>query len=248
MTIMTQPPLSVVSPSGIGAGIPLSQGPTSHMGMNARYQPKDPSKRYTGLIFVVVLHALLGYVLVSGLARKGLDIIKKPLEAVVIQEVIIPPPPPPPPPKKIEPVPQAPKVEAPPPPFVPPPEVAPQVSTAPVITAVATPPPAPVVIAPPPPPVVAPPAPPAPKVNKADIGVACPTQVAPEMPRKAIQDGTTGVVRAQALIKDGVVKEVTILSGPRVFHIPVRTAMLQYKCTNDAGEILATQEFNFKLE
>ncbi len=244
-------PASVSATAGAG-GTALPQGATSHMGMNVRYQPKDPSKRYTGLIFVVVLHALLGYALVSGLARKGLDIIKKPLEAVVIQEVIIPPPPPPPPPppKKIEPVPQAPKVEAPPPPFVPPPEVAPQVSTAPVITAVATPPPAPVVIAPPPPPVVvAPPAPaPLPKVNKADMAVACPTQVAPEMPRKAIQDGTTGVVRAQALIKDGAVKEVTILSGPRIFHTPVRNAMLQYKCTNDAGEILATQEFNFKLE
>ncbi len=247
MTTMTQP---LSTAPATGAGTVLPQSTASHMGMNVRYRPKDPSKRYTGLIFVIVLHALLGYALVSGLARKGLDIIKKPLEAVVIQEVIIPPPPPPPPPpKKIEPVPQAPKVEAPPPPFVPPPEVAPQVSTAPVITAVATPPPAPVVIAPPPPPVVAPPAPaPAPKVNKADIGVACPTQVAPEMPRKAIQDGTAGVVRAQALIKDGAVKEVTILSGPRIFHTPVRNAMLQYKCTNDSGEILATQEFNFKLE
>ena len=69
--------------------------PASHMGDNYRYQPKDQSKRYTGIVVVVLLHALLGYVLVSGLARKGLEIIKKPLEAVVIQEVIIPPPPPP---------------------------------------------------------------------------------------------------------------------------------------------------------
>ena len=231
--------------------------PGSHMGANYRYQAKDPSKRYTGIIFVVVLHALLGYALVSGLARKGLDIIKKPLEAVVIQEVVIPPPPPsppPPPPKKIEPPPQAPKVVAPPPPFVPPPEVAPPVSAAPTIEAVATPPPEPAVIAPPPPPVVEaappPPAPPPPpKVTpKTDIGVACPTQVAPDMPRRALQDGTGGVVRAQALIRDGVVKEVTILSGPRVFHTAVRNAMLQYKCTSGAGDVLTTQEFNFKIE
>ena len=48
---------------------------------------------------------------------------------------------------------------------------------------------------------------------------------------------------------DGVVKEVTILSGPRVFHAAVRTAMLDYRCTNDGtGDVLATQEFNFKLE
>ena len=231
---------------------PASMG-VSHMGANFRYQPKDQSKRYTGIIFVVLLHALLGYVLVSGLARKGLEIIKKPLEAVVIQEVIIPPPPPPPPPKEIKPPEQkAPKVEAPPPPFVPPPEVAVAPSTAPTIEASVAPPPAPVVIAPPPPVVVeAPPAPPAPpKPNRADIGVACPTQVPPEMPRKAIQDGATGVVVAKALIRDGVVKEVTILSGPRIFHAAVRAAMLQYKCSSDAGSggIEATQEFSFKTE
>ena len=241
-------PLPAFSPATAGVTtLPGSGG--SHMGANYRYQPKDPSKRYTGIIFVVVLHAQLGYALVSGLARKGLDIIKKPLEAVVIQEVIIPPPPPPPPPpKKIEPPPLAPKVVAPPPPFVPPPEVAPPVSAAPSIAAVATPPPEPVVIAPPPPPVVvAPPAPPK-APPKTDIGVACPTQVPPEMPRKAIQDGTAGVVRAQALIRDGVVKEVTILSGPRIFHAAVRGAMLQYKCTAEPGDVLATQEFGFKIE
>ena len=250
MTLPTPTPMVTTAMSTI------ADDAGSHMGASYRYQPKDPSKRTAGIVFVVVLHALLGYALVSGLARKGLDIIKKPLQAVVIQEVIIPPPPPPPPPppKKIEPPPLAPKVVAPPPPFVPSPEVAPPISAAPVITAVATPPPEPVVIAPPPPVVEAPPAPPAPpppppKVTpKTDIGVACPTQVAPDMPRRALQDGTGGVVRAQALIRDGVVKEVTILSGPRVFHTAVRNAMLQYKCTADAGDVLATQEFSFKIE
>jgi protein TonB len=178
------------------------------------------------------------------MARQGLNFIKKPLEAVVIQEVIIPPPPPPPPPKEIKPLEQnAPKVDA-PPPFVPPPDIPSTVSNAPTITSVAQPPPTPAVIAPPPPVVVAHVA----KPNRSDIGVACPTQVPPEMPRKALQDGTEGVVRAQALIKDGIVKEVTILSGPRVFHAAVKAAMLQYKCTQDAIEVIAVQEFNFKLE
>ena len=94
----------------------------------------------------------------------------------------------------------------------------------------------------------APVAPPKPAPNRGDLRVACPTQVAPEMPRKAIQDGSEGVVRAQALVKDGAVKEVTILSGPRVFHAAVKAAMMQYKCTQDATEILATQEFVFKIE
>lgn len=215
------------------------------IGMNYRYQPKDPSRRIKGLVIVIALHAFLGYALVSGMARKGLNFIKKPLEAVVIQEVIIPPPPPPPPPKKVEVPKDLPKVEAPPPPYVPPPDVAPQVSsTAPSIMSTAVVPKAPAVIAPPPPP--APPAKPAP--NRNDIGVACPTQVQPEMPRKAMQEGTEGVVKAQIRIKGGVIQEVTILSGPRVFHAAVKAAMLQYKCISDGAEVVATQEFNFKLE
>lgn len=211
------------------------------LGMEYSYEQRDPSRRLKGIIIVVLVHAVIGWALVSGMARKGLDLIKKPLEAVVIQEVIIPPPPPPPPPKQIKP-PDAPPTEA-PPPFVPPPDVPPPaVSTAPTIVATAAPPPAPVVIAPPPPP-----APPA--KNRSDIAVACPTQVPPEMPRKALQEGTTGEVRAQALISGGQVKSVEILSGPRVFHAAVRAAMMQYKCSNDgSGDVLATQVFNFKVE
>jgi protein TonB len=206
------------------------------------YRPKDPSRRYKGIAVVVVLHLFIGWAIVSGTARNALVALKKPLEAVVIQEVIIPPPPPPPP-KEIKP-PEAMKVDAPPPPFVPPPDVAPQTtSNAPSITSVATPPPTPAVIAPPP---VA--APPRPAPNRQDLRVACPTQVPPEMPRKAIQDGSEGVVKAQALVKNGAVQEVTILSGPRVFHAAVKAAMMQYKCTADATEVVATQEFVFKIE
>ena len=212
------------------------------------YGTHDPSSRVKGIVIVVVLHVLIGYALVSGMARKGLDLIKKPLEAVVIQEVIIPPPPPPPP-KKVEPPKELPKVQAPPPPFVPPPDVAPPVtSTAPVIVATHTPPPATAVIAPPPAPSAPAPAPVAVGPKRSAIGVACPTQVAPEMPRKALQDGTEGIVKAQILIKNGVVQEVTILSGPRVFHAAVKNAIAQYKCVADGPEVLATQEFNFKVE
>jgi protein TonB len=206
------------------------------------YRPKDPSRRYKGIAIVIGLHLLIGWGIVSGTARNALVALKKPLEAVVIQEVIIPPPPPPPP-KEIKP-PEAPKVEAPPPPFVPPPDVAPPVTNAPSIVSVAAPPPTPAVIAPPPPFAVLP----KPAPNRADLRVACPTQVPPEMPRKALQDGSEGVVKAQALVKDGAVREVTILSGPRIFHAAVKAAMMQYKCTADATEVLATQEFVFKIE
>ena len=213
--------------------------------MNYRFEPRDPSRRIKGLVIVIALHAFLGYALVSGMARKGLNFIKKPLEAVVIQEVIIPPPPPPPPPKKVEKPQEIPKVEAPPPPDVPPPDVAPQVtSNAPVIQSTQVVPTAPAVIAPPPPPT---PVQTGPRVSS--MGVACPTQVPPAMPRKALQDGTEGVVKAQIHIgKGGVIKEVTILSGPRVFHAAVKEAMMQYKCVSEGGDVIATQEFNFKLE
>ena len=212
--------------------------------MQYTYRPKDPGRKYRGIVIVVVIHVLLAWAVVSGTAKKGLEIIKKPLEAVVIQEVIIPPPPPPPVKEIKPPEVKAPKVEAPPPPpFVPPPEVAPQQTTAPAIASIATPPTTPAVIAPP---VAETPAPA--KPSRSDIGVACPTQVVPEMPKRAVQDGTFGVVRAQVLIRDGAVREVTILSGPRVFHAAVRAAMMQYKCTNESGEVIATQEINFKIE
>jgi periplasmic protein TonB len=212
-----------------------------------RYQGSDPRRRTLGWMAVVVLHLVILWALITGTAQKGLHLIKKPMEAAVIQEVIIPPPPPPPPPPpkqivKHEPV-QQPK--APPPPFVPPPEVAPPPQpSAPAIQAVQTPPPAPPVIAPPPPP--APPAPTGP-VRK-DMAVACPTQVKPDMPKQALREGIEGVVRAQATIRDGTVKEVVILSGPRVFQAAVRAAMLQYQCANEGGEVTAVQEFSFKLD
>ena len=80
------------------------------------------------------------------------------------------------------------------------------------------------------------------------MGVACPAQVKPEMPRQALRDGIEGTVRAQALIQNGVVKEVTILSGPRIYHAAVRSAMMQYKCVSSIGDVTAVQEFSFRFE
>lgn len=220
----------------MNAAVTNEQVPLHHR----KYGQKDPTRRAIGWIVVALVHAIVLYALITGTAYNALKIIKKPLEAAVIQEVIIPPPPPPPPKQIVKPA--APKVEAPPPPYVPPPEVTPPV-TAPAITSVQTPPPAPAVIAPPPPPA----APPAPS-GRQDMTVACPTQVTPQMPAKAMRDGTTGVVRAQATIRDGRVVNVEILSGPRVFHDAVRSAMMQYKCISGSGDMIATQEFAFTLQ
>ena len=82
---------------------------------------RNPSKKFTGFAFVVLLHLFIVYALVTGLARKVVEVIKQPIETKIIEEVKPPSPdrPPPPPPKMRVP---PPKVIA-PPPFIPPPEV-----------------------------------------------------------------------------------------------------------------------------
>ena len=79
-------------------------------------EPADGSRRLAGLAVVVLLHVVLIYALVNGLARKIVEVIKPPLMAKLIEDVKAPPPdkPPPPPPPKLAP---------PPPAYIPPPEV-----------------------------------------------------------------------------------------------------------------------------
>ncbi len=61
------------------------------------YGSAGSSRRYVGLSWVVGLHALLLALIVSGVFQTTVNhLLKKPLEAVVLQEVIVPPPPAPP--------------------------------------------------------------------------------------------------------------------------------------------------------
>lgn len=208
----------------------------------------NPKGRFgpVGLATMVLAHVLIGYALMTGMARQAYDIVKKPLDATIIQEVKLPPPPPPPPPKpEIRKVTQAPKVNEPPPPaYVPPPDVAPPVApAAPAITQVQT--SQPVAPPPPSPPPLVTPEPAAP--TRADIAVVCPKQVRPVMPERAIDEGIEGTVKAQVRIKSGKVVEVRLLSGPKVYHAAVRNAMLAYECSAGDQEVLATQDFTFKL-
>ena len=201
-------------------------------------------RKFRGLAAVVLFHLIVAWLLVTGTARQGMRHISDSLRAVVIQEVAITPPPPPPA-RTTKPTPAARTPD-----FIPPPETTP---TAPAAFAVETPAPAPRVNAPPTPA----PTPPAPVATteaptatpaKMDMAVVCPRQVAPEMPRKALIDGIQGSVKVQVLIADGQVREVTQLSGPRIFYPAVRSAMLQYQCSRQAGEVLAVQEFNFRIQ
>lgn len=155
-------------------------------------QQRKPGRHVVGLGIVVVMHLLLGWALVSGLARKVVEVIKNPIETKIIEEVKPPPPPP-------ENLPPPPKTAPPPPSFVPPPEVvvAPPPTPAPAITVQTTtpPPPAPVTIAPAPAP-AAPPAPPSaapaapPRLAQADARQCAPT--ADDYPPAAIRAEATG--------------------------------------------------------
>lgn len=209
----------------------------------------DGGSHATGLVAVIVVHLLVGYALVSGLAQKVVNIVREPLEARLI-EAVKPPPPPPPPAQEIKPVV---KVKAPPPPFVPPPEVRVEAPPpAPTIAAVThEPPPAPVEFKPDPPPAPPPPAPVPAAPDVVAIGVACPTMVNPVAPRRAQQEGIAGMVKARATIRDGKVVNVQILaSTPRgLFDAAVRDAMAQYGCkTSGAGEVVAVQTFEFRSQ
>jgi protein TonB len=193
---------------------------------------------------VGLLHVLVGYALVTGLARKVVEVIKAPIETKIIEEVKKPiedtPPPPPP------------KLAAPPPPFIPPPEVniASPVQQAPTITTVTTakPPPGP----PPkyvPPAPKAPPAPAGPVVRKNVKPVG--EIVRPVFPRQAIRDGIqSGNVIAHLVIRpDGTVSEVRIIRAtpPRVFDREVIRALSQWRFAPEPVGFIGEVDIDFKL-
>ena len=62
--------------------------------MDFARQQRDPTRHIIGIVFVVLVHALVIYALVTGLARKAVEVIKKPINATIIEEIKAPPPPP----------------------------------------------------------------------------------------------------------------------------------------------------------
>jgi protein TonB len=206
---------------------------------------KSPSKHLPSIIMVGALHIAIGYALVTGLARKVVEVIKAPIETKIIEEVkkVVPDTPPPPPPK----------LAAPPPPFIPPPEINVQVPVqaqqAPTITTVTTakPPPGP-------PPKYVPPAPPAPpatgpvvRKNVKPVGEI----VRPVFPRQAIRDGIQGgnVVAHLVIRPDGSVSEVRIIKAtpPRVFDKEVIRALSQWRFTPEPVGFIGEVDIDFKL-
>ncbi len=216
------------------------------MAMDFARQQRDPTRHVIGIVFVVLVHALLIYFLITGLARKAVEVIKKPLTATIIQEVKLPPPPPPPPKKIIEP----PKIQQPLQTYVPPPDIPiPAPVEMPTITAVTpTPPTEPHVIAPPAP-VEAPPPPPKPAVRRGIVPIV---REDPVYPREAIRNGIEkGRVVAKVFIDEkGNVTDVQITSSepPRVFDKEVRRALALWKFKPEGEKYVGEVEVNFTLK
>ena len=212
--------------------------------MDYARQQRDPMRHMVGLGFVVLVHVLVIWALLSGLGNTVIQVIKKPLTATIVEEIKLPPPPPPPPPKKII---EAPKTPVPVETYIPPPEVVNPTPQAPVITAVTpTPPPETYVIAPPP--VVEAPAP-KPAVRRGIVRISGDD---PSYPREAIKAGVSkGRVTARLQIDEkGNVTEVNITqSEPRgMFDKAVRSALERWKFKADGEKYVGEVEINFTLK
>ena len=213
--------------------------------MNYAEQQRNPGRHAVGITVVVLLHVLIVYALVTGLARTVVEVVKGPIDVKVIEEIIKKPPPPP------EVLPPPPKVAAPPPPFIPPPEVniAPPPTPAPAITAVTQ---------------EAPPAPHAPAIQKVpetpapapavrSARVVCPNylQVMSSIsyPREALKEGLEGevviefTVTASGQVKDTVIKS----SSNRVFNRASMAVVSELKCQGQGQDIRAQAPISFKL-
>jgi protein TonB len=199
-------------------------------------EPHDSGKRLTGLVVVVILHIVLGYALVQGLARKIIEVVRAPLETKIVEEVKPPPP------------------EKPPPPYIPPPEVQVQVPVqAPVITAVtAVKPTEPV--PPPAAPVAAPEKPRAPVKTAAIVDAR--NCEKPPYPAAALRANEQGIVQLNFLIDtDGSVLESNVAksSGSRRLDEAARNglALCKFKPGTTDGKpekSWARIEYQWKIE
>lgn len=213
---------------------------------------RNPSRHLVGIGGVILFHILIIYGLVSGLARKVVEVVKGPIEVKVIEEVVKTPPPPP------EIVPPPPKLAAPPPPFIPPPEI--NIATPPppaaTITAVTQEaPPAPVApVIQPPPPVAAPAPPPPAPAGPRSARVVCPNYVevmsSIAYPRDALLDGIEGeVVIEFTVTANGQIRNVDIKSSTnRIFNRAALTAVQsRLTCQGQGQDVRVQAPVSFKI-
>lgn len=236
------PPHASFPLPGLSAGSPASPRSAPGAGTAARswasalgeYGSAPPlpaglrAGRAPGLLTVVLIHALVFWALASGLARDVVELVKTPIEMVIVPEVVPPPPPLPPKIEKIRDVPKTP----PPPAYVPPPDITPLAPPpVPVIAAVqsAPPPIAPLVIEPP-----APPAPARVEPARQEISVACPgyqAVIAEAMEAAFERVGIPGTVRTLLKVRGSQITDVAPQSGPKAYHKYLQAAIKRMHCS-----------------
>ncbi|VWD59709.1 putative iron-transport protein [Burkholderia lata] len=206
---------------------------------------RNPVRRFGGIALVLLLHVLLVYALVNGLATKVVQVIQHPIETRIIEPVKPPPPPPPLPVVKLPP----PKATLPPPPFVPPAEVPVQAPPQATITHQAAPvPSAPAVQAP----VVAPPAPVAKAVSH-EVGVVCPNsdqmRASMQYPKEAQENSITGDVTIEFVVDaDGNITNVRVAqSADPILDRAAYNTVKRFKCMAQGQPVRVQVPFSFNL-
>jgi periplasmic protein TonB len=205
---------------------------------------QNPVRRFGGIAAVLLLHIVLIYALLNGLATKVVQVIQHPIETKII-EPVKPPPPPPLPTVQLPP----PKFAPPPPPFVPPPEVnVPTPPQQPTITHQA----APVVATPAPPP--APPAPPAAKPVSTQVDVACPNsdqvRASVKYPQEAQENNITGDVLIEFVVdpQGHITNEhVAKSSEDSSLDRAAFNAVKQFSCVSQGQPVRVQVPFSFNL-
>ena len=217
--------------------------------MDYAQEQRNPTKHLVGFVVVILLHVALVYALINGLATKVIEVIKKPLETQIIEEIKPPPPPPPvslPPP---------PKFVSPPPPYIPPPEVQVNVppppnaiqTTTSVVPTVS----APIAVVGPTAPAPAPAGPPAPASAKS----ACPNYAKAfgdsAFPRDAAREGIDSgeAVLRFTVSSSGEIKDVaTVSQTNRAFGRAAQAILKEFKCIGQGRDIIFELPFSFKRE
>ncbi|MCM8556454.1 energy transducer TonB [Sphingomicrobium sediminis] len=160
---------------------------------------REMSSNKTGpLIVVALLHIVLGYALVSGLAIRVVESVREDISTFDVEEEPPPPPeePPPPPPEQ-------PQTQVPPPVVAPPPIVRTNTTPPPIASQPTAPPPSVTPTAPtaPPAPPAPPPPPPPPRIEPAaprgDVRTLFSDS---DYPRRALRNGEEGTARARLTI------------------------------------------------
>ncbi|MFT4510882.1 energy transducer TonB [Caballeronia sp. 15711] len=223
---------------------PTANARVARLGRSHEFGRKqqNPVRRFGGIAVVLLLHIVLIYALVNGLATKVVQVIQHPIETKII-EPVKPPPPPPLPTVQLP----LPKFAPPPPPFVPPPEVQVQTPPQPIITHQA----APVVSAP----AVEPPAPPEPsKPVSVEVGVVCPNsdQIRSSIryPKQAQENNVTGDVLIEFVVDpQGHITNERVAKSAEDSSLDgaAFNAVKQFTCVSQGQAVRVQVPFSFNL-